>query len=120
MRRGFGLVEVIVAMTLLGIGMLSIGAGAAFASRVVGMAETEEGAARLAATVLDSLALLPQWTEGAADTDRLHARWWSGQAGDDLRIVITVTGEPAAVFTYVTTAPPLLPVLPARSMEPGS
>ncbi|HEX6693564.1 MAG TPA: type II secretion system protein [Longimicrobiales bacterium] len=118
MRRGFGLVEVVVAMTLLGIGVLSIAAGAAFASRIVSIAETEESAARLAAAVLDSLAVLPSWTDGAVDAGRLHARWEGGSAGRDARIAISVGADSSMVFTYFTTTPPQLPVLPAH-MEIG-
>jgi prepilin-type N-terminal cleavage/methylation domain-containing protein len=117
MRRGFGLVEVIVAMTLLGVGVLSIAAGAAFASRIVSIAETEENAARLAATILDSLAVLPSWTDGVTDTDRLHARWSAGAAGDEATVVISVRTDSTTVFTYMTTTPPRLPLVPVAQPE---
>ena len=118
MRRGFGLIEVIVATTLLGVGVLSIAAGAAFASRTVSIAETEEAAARLAAAVLDSLAVLPSWTGGTLAGDRLLARWDAGSAGGEARVVISLRADSSMMFTYFTTTPPRLPVLPAP-MEIG-
>ena len=112
MRRGFGMVEVVVAMTLLGIGVISVSAGAAFSSRLLSLAETEERAARLAAAVLDSLAALPEWTAGTAVQDRLRAGWDAGQAGTEARVVVTIPDQPGFASTYMTTTPPMLNALP--------
>ena len=114
-RAGFGLVEVIVAMTLLAIGIVSVGAGAAFSTRVLRTAENEEDAVRIAESILDSLMSVPQATSGSAVSGRFLARWESG--GSEFTVTITPLDGAAASFSAVSVLPPVLDTLPSVAAD---
>ena len=57
-RYGFGLIEVVVALTLLSVALLGIAGTAVLAARMMGAAQADENASLEAMQVLDSLAQL--------------------------------------------------------------
>ncbi len=115
-RPGFGLVEVVVAITLLGIGVMSVGASAAFASRILRMAENQEAAARLAGALVDSLAMAASAVAGESGADRFRAVWRTGSDGE-LTVVVVMRDPPhdTVASAAITLAVPLprLPCEPA-------
>lgn len=74
-RRGFTLVEVVVALVVLGAGVLGVVGGALLAARALREAEAVEGAVELAGSVLDSLVQLPAVGAGERDVGRYRASW---------------------------------------------
>jgi Tfp pilus assembly protein PilV len=74
-RSGFGLVEAVVAMTLVGVGVMSIAAGATFSTRLLRIGENEEDASRIGEALIDSISHASVRSAGAADIDRFHAQW---------------------------------------------
>lgn len=80
-RPGFTLVEVVVALTLLSVAVLSMAASGGMAAQLLRTAEREEAAARLAGSLLDSLVLVPQPGTGTLTRDHLLGRWQGSRGG---------------------------------------
>jgi prepilin-type N-terminal cleavage/methylation domain-containing protein len=74
-RAGFSLAELIVAMTILSLGVLVLAAAATHAQRSFTDAEALDRAARVAATVLDSLVRVPDPQPGSLELDRVAIHW---------------------------------------------
>jgi prepilin-type N-terminal cleavage/methylation domain-containing protein len=74
-RRGFSLVELVVALTILSLGILVLATAAAFAQRSFAGAEAIDRAARAAALVLDSLTREPAPADGVRHVDGMLVRW---------------------------------------------
>ena len=110
-QGGFGLVEVIVSMALLGIGILSVAYSATFASRVIRAAEAEEDAARIAVTIVDSLLQQQSWSAGELDAGRFVASWNGGTAGDALRVELAQPALPSFRYTMHALTIPNLPTI---------
>jgi Tfp pilus assembly protein PilV len=73
--RGSSLVEVIVALTVLTCGVLGLVGAAAVAQRAFAAAAATENAARLAASIVDSLLAEPAPAAGERVTRGVHAAW---------------------------------------------
>jgi prepilin-type N-terminal cleavage/methylation domain-containing protein len=102
-RPGLSLVELIVAMTLLSVGVLGLAGAAAVAQRSFAGAEALERAAHAAAVVLDSLMREPRPYDGERSVHDSTVRWTV--VADSLlsRIDLTVTvfdGARAHDVTY--------------------
>lgn len=87
-RRGMSLVELIVALAVLGIGVLGLVGAASVAQRAFTGADAAERAARTAAQVIDSLMLVPLPVAGERIIDGVRAAW-TVQAHDALRPAMT-------------------------------
>ena len=74
-RRGFGLIEVVVALTLLSVALLGIAATATLAGRMVREGQADEEAAVEAMQVLDSLMQERQPTAGQRHAGRVSLAW---------------------------------------------
>jgi prepilin-type N-terminal cleavage/methylation domain-containing protein len=119
-RSGFGLVEVIVAITLIGIGVMSVAGSAAFANRTLQNAEDQEAAAQLAANVLDSLSYAVPVIAGTRADGRLTARW-TPTGADSVRVDIIRTDSPddsVVVMHAATRAATLLSLPLPPSLAP--
>jgi prepilin-type N-terminal cleavage/methylation domain-containing protein len=73
--RGFGLVELIVALTVFSVGVLALAGAAAMAQRAFASAEAIERAAHVAAAVIDSLLRQPSPAAGQRIQPGASARW---------------------------------------------
>lgn len=104
MRRGFTLVEVVVALLLVevvvfgGIGLLAI------ASSTLTAAEELERAVALAEGVLDSLSLAPARDDGAASYLGGEVRWSVG--ADGATLVAATDSRGRALFEIRAVLPP--------------
>lgn len=85
-RRGFSLVEVIVAMVLLSIALLGIAGTALLAARMLSAGEIREQASRRAASVLDSLVLLHGNATGTRSYPGYRLTW----SADSARVAVRV------------------------------
>jgi prepilin-type N-terminal cleavage/methylation domain-containing protein len=74
-RRGFGLIEVVVAMTLLSVGLLGIAATVTMAGKMVREGQADEGAALEAMQVLDSLTQQQHPAAGQRQAGRTSLVW---------------------------------------------
>jgi len=74
-RAGFSLVEVIVALTLLGIGVLSVAGTALLATRFVRDSELHEEIVGAASSLLDSLSAAPDTGRGLVTAGRYDLAW---------------------------------------------
>ncbi len=96
-RRAFTLLEVLVALVLLGVGILGISASAALVSRMVGDGSRLNLAASIATTRLEQLRAMPcaSATSGAATTRGVEERWSIAPMGPDplraLEVQLSVT-----------------------------
>lgn len=87
---GFGLVEVIVALTILSIGLLALTGAAAVAQRsFIGARALQEGT-DAAAAVLDSLMREPSPANGARRVGRADTQWAIRQDSVATNILLTV------------------------------
>lgn len=86
MRKGFSLVELIVAMTILSLGVLVLAAAGTYAQRTFSDAAAIDRAARAAALVLDSLMRVPAPQDGVRSTDGVTIRW-DTSAGDGVTLI---------------------------------
>ena len=87
---GFGLVEVIVALTILSIGMLALTGAASVAQRsFIGARALQEGT-DAAAVVLDSLMREPSPLPGTRRVGRADAQWSIGQDSVAMTIRLTI------------------------------
>ena len=74
-RDGFGLVELIVALTIFAIGILGLAATAVLAARAFNESDGIERAARLAETLLDSLVRADAVQDGQLHRSGVTAAW---------------------------------------------
>ncbi|MEO5511847.1 MAG: prepilin-type N-terminal cleavage/methylation domain-containing protein [Longimicrobiales bacterium] len=112
-RNGFGLVEVIVAMTLLAVGVVSVAASAAFASRMLRISEDREAASRIASALIDSLTAVHDAAGGERDMGRFHVSWGASSMPGSLRVTITSRELPLVPVVLVeSVAMPPLPLVP--------
>jgi hypothetical protein len=80
-RRGFTLVEVVVALLVLEVAVVAVGGSLTVASRTLGRAERLERAVALAEGVLDSLAGVPVAVGAAGAFAGGEVRWEVGDSG---------------------------------------
>ena len=95
MRKGFTLVEVVVALTLFGFVGLAGGALLESAARSTREAELRERLLWAATTALDSLRAGEAWSSGEREVPGGHRlRWLSGDAGGVVEIWIRDGTDP--------------------------
>ena len=75
MQRGFGLIEVVVALTLLSVALLGMAATVTLAGRMVHAGQADEEAAVEAMQVLDSIMQVRQPTAGQRRAGRISLAW---------------------------------------------
>jgi prepilin-type N-terminal cleavage/methylation domain-containing protein len=113
---GFGLVEVIVAMTLLSICVMSVASGAAFSTAVLRRAEEMEGASRAAESVLDSVKRGMAAGRGAVDRDNYHVRWEQDRVA--LSVAVSLRSDSAhVIFTIGALSTPALDTVPCVTCQ---
>ena len=78
-QPAFALIEVIVALTLLGLALLGVTGSALLAARVLREAEATERGALQALQIIDSLSQLPNAQNGARQAGRLQLVWQISQ-----------------------------------------
>jgi prepilin-type N-terminal cleavage/methylation domain-containing protein len=94
-RPGFTLVEVVVSITLLSVAVLAFAASGALAAGLLRTAEREDAATRLAASLLDSLALVPDPGAGLMVQGAMAASWSGTRSGSiALSISYVDAGQP--------------------------
>jgi prepilin-type N-terminal cleavage/methylation domain-containing protein len=93
-RRGFGLVELIVALTVFAIGILGLAGAAVLAHRSFNEADGIERAARVAEILLDSLVRADTVADGEVREPGFAARWTVAQ--DSAIAVVTLRVELSA------------------------
>jgi Tfp pilus assembly protein PilV len=109
-RSGLSLVEVAVAMAVLGTGLLSVLALVGRSGSLLRVAEAEEGAAREAAFVLDSLTSYGAPSAGGSTRGRYAVRWTA--VPDSLGVTLLTVevayedGRRARADTFRTQAAP--------------
>jgi prepilin-type N-terminal cleavage/methylation domain-containing protein len=86
-RPGFSLVEVIVALTVLSVGLLALAGTSALAQRAFAGADATERAARAAAAIIDSLMLEPEPASGSRALYGTTVHWTVAAEGP--RILLT-------------------------------
>ncbi len=114
-RRGLTLIELLIALVLLGCAALAAASAEAWAARMTALAEAREAATTAAELVLDSLAALPHPGPGARSERGLRLEWVVVPAvgGTEVRLrVSTVTPAGEAWYGVLATPPP--PALEAR------
>jgi prepilin-type N-terminal cleavage/methylation domain-containing protein len=89
-RDGFSLVELLVALTVLGVGILGLVAAATAAQRSFAEAAAEERATRAAAVVMDSLLRHSAPAAGERQLFGLGVSWETTAHGEYMDIVTTV------------------------------
>jgi prepilin-type N-terminal cleavage/methylation domain-containing protein len=97
-RHAFTLLEVLIALTLLGVGVLGLSAGATLVSRLAGDGSRLTVAATIAAARFERLRAVPCGfaTGGSARTRGVDERWSvapMGAAGGALEVRLAVTYE---------------------------
>lgn len=91
--RGFSLVEVIVAMTLLSIGLLAVAASGLAAARLMSASHAAEHAAAMVSSLADSLIQTRAVGSGNSATGSLQLRWTAELAKDSLTRTIVIEGD---------------------------
>jgi prepilin-type N-terminal cleavage/methylation domain-containing protein len=108
-RSGFSLIEVVVALTLLSVGLLAVAGSAGSAAALFRQGEQQEEAAFAALQLLDSLALAPNPTAAQTKRGAFQLEWTVMRSGRalDLMVSVTVPGSRAAPqrFTLTTLRP---------------
>lgn len=74
-RRGFSLVEVIVALTLLSVGLLAVAGTAGLAATLARDAEMQEEGAFIASQIIDSLAVASAPASGRQQRGPFQLEW---------------------------------------------
>jgi Tfp pilus assembly protein PilV len=90
-RCGFGIVELVVAMSLLAVGMLALAAAATAAAHRIGIADARERATRVTAILADSLLAAPRPAAGQRLYDGVPVRWTIG--GDAVLLVVDLEAD---------------------------
>lgn len=111
--RGFTLVECVIAMLVLSVGVLSVAASAAAIQRLSGLAWDTAGAADVAASRFDSLALSVCAAPGGGTAPGRYQQQWTVAASGALRraslaVILPAPGAPRTVrfaATYLCPSP---------------
>ena len=108
---GVGLVELLVALTILGVGILAVAGTALVAARRLRAAELQQEAVLTAAGIMDSIAFAgPPVTAGASSYGPLDFSWAGVPAGSGTEYVTihvgTRAGELLRFSTAIAGAPP--------------
>ena len=98
-RPGFGLIELIVALTILAVGVLGLTAAAVTAHRAFLTADALQRAGTAAAIVIDSLMREPRPGSGARSIEGARVQWSSVSVAADLTDVAVVVEVAAAGAT---------------------
>lgn len=103
---GFTLVEVIVALTLLSVGVLAVAASGVAAARLITSAHRSEFVNSTALTLVDSLGAGGAIGSGRLETADVHLMWSSTLSPDSMLLSIVVRGRGAnsADSVNITTA----------------
>jgi prepilin-type N-terminal cleavage/methylation domain-containing protein len=96
---GFTLAEVVVAMTLLTVGLLAVAASALTAAHMFARAEVQERALRTAESVLDSLATLPQHGAGELPIPGGQLIWSGSDGSGMITVRLSLAGQPPFALT---------------------
>ena len=91
-RRGFGLIELVVALTILAFGVLGLAAAALMAQRAFMTADALQRAGTAASIVLDSLMRQTDPASGERIIDNVTVRWIARSTGRDIT-AIDLTAE---------------------------
>jgi prepilin-type N-terminal cleavage/methylation domain-containing protein len=91
-RPGFSIIEVIVALTLLSIGLLGIAAGGLLSARILQQAELRNYALERASSIADSLVANRIQGSGTIHARHLELRWVATAASAEVRV--DIAGEP--------------------------
>jgi prepilin-type N-terminal cleavage/methylation domain-containing protein len=108
-RTGFTLLEIIVTITLLGVGVAAVVRTSAAIARVQGAGERRERAANLASARFERLRAAPCAAAAGADRDRAIVARWSATVGDGARRLeddITIPDGPSERRELVRSATP--------------
>jgi prepilin-type N-terminal cleavage/methylation domain-containing protein len=91
-RHGFGLVELLVALTVLAVALVGLAGTAVYAHRSFVTAEAIEDGAAAAAAVLDSLVRVPAPVDSARRDGRVTLRWTitPDSSGADIRLAVDI------------------------------
>lgn len=89
-RSGFGLLELILALTLLSVGVLALAAAALTAQQNIATADATERAARTAAMVLDSLMTVASPASGSRSAGDVTTLWTVAPGDGVLDIALEV------------------------------
>ncbi len=110
--RGFTITEVVVAVVVLGVGLVALAASSGLAARLMNLGELEARAAIAAGEHLDLLASVPcvQITAGAAQHGRLLVEWSVESAlGGATRSVTILVHDPTGLRADTLVAQRLCP-----------
>ena len=94
-RAGFSLVEVIVALTLLSVGILGVAAGGILATRLLRAAELQETVTNDARALLDSLLEYNVIGAGSDSSSRYRVDWTAGR--DTVAVMVNTRSESFAL-----------------------
>lgn len=113
-RPGHSLAEMIVAMSVLGVGLGSIGGASVFAMRRTDEALLKEQAVVLAMATLDSLTALPAPGDGSLQMPGIQVRWvvQAGDDGGDIQLSTVATASPRWVHRFHARFLGPVPALP--------
>lgn len=89
-RSAYALAELIVAITLLSIGLLTASGTALLATRWMGEARAEEIAVTHAMAILDSLAAVPSPASHATHIDGFDVRWTVAPQGGGRNVMLSI------------------------------
>jgi Tfp pilus assembly protein PilV len=103
-RRGFTLLEVVMALLVLELAVLGAVGILVLASSTLGRAERLERAAALAEGVLDSLAVVSAPTDGRASYGAGDVLWAVNPVGEVVVIALGPTGD--TLFEFGSVLPP--------------
>lgn len=87
-NRGFSLIEVIIALTLLGVGMLSVAASGVIAARLQSETELHEEMLRRATSLTDSLVANRVYGRGDHPADRYRLIWTAAEETVSVQAVL--------------------------------
>jgi len=87
-RRGFSLVEVIVAMALLSVGLLGISAAGLLSVKMMNQAQLLEDAANRATSVMDSVMINDLAGGGVVQTLPYRLEWAASDSAIEVRAVL--------------------------------
>ena len=113
-RTGHSLVELIVAMTVLGVGLASTGAASVYALRQSSDALLKERAVAVGVATLDSLTLSPAPADGAVRRPDLDVRWvvQAAPRGGTITLQVSPAGAPRWVRQFRARYLAPVPALP--------
>jgi prepilin-type N-terminal cleavage/methylation domain-containing protein len=113
-RNGFSLAEVIVALTMLGVAVLSVSSVAAAGARWLREAEAETGAALFGTAMLDSIAADARPGMGQDSSARYVADWLVTDSAGRMTVLLNVSyvdGTRARTVRLATLAMHKVPVV---------